>query len=67
MPGGAVQDQKGMRARAAAAVGLRLYVETENQRAQATYTELGMQRCHYWMYESGLDQGEPPTGRLGAD
>jgi ribosomal protein S18 acetylase RimI-like enzyme len=42
------------RARAAAAVGLRLYVETGNTRAQATYVELGMQRCHYWMYESAL-------------
>ena len=40
------------RAGAAGAVGLRLYVETENQRAQATYADLGMQRCHYWMYES---------------
>lgn len=43
------------RAAAAGAVGLRLYVETENQRAQATYAELGMQRCHYWMYEAPLD------------
>lgn len=43
------------RAAAACAVGLRLYVETENQRAQATYVELGMQRCHYWMYEAPLD------------
>jgi GNAT superfamily N-acetyltransferase len=42
------------RAAAAGAVGLRLYVETENQRAQATYAELGMQRCHYWMYETHL-------------
>ncbi|WP_266160843.1 GNAT family N-acetyltransferase [Dyella silvatica] len=40
------------RARAAGAVGLRLYVETENQRAQATYAGLGMQRCHYLMYEA---------------
>ncbi len=36
---------------AASAVGLRLYVETENQRAQRTYAALGMQRCHYLMYE----------------
>ncbi|OOG38950.1 GNAT family N-acetyltransferase [Rhodanobacter sp. C05] len=42
------------RAAAAGAVGLRLYVETENQRAQTTYAGLGMQRCHYWMYESLL-------------
>lgn len=45
------------RAAAAGAVGLRLYVETENARAQATYTGLGMQRCHYWMYESLLAAG----------
>ena len=44
------------RAAAAGAVGLRLYVETENQRAQATYADLGMQRCHYWMYESLLSK-----------
>lgn len=42
------------RATAADAVGLRLYVETENQRAQQTYEGLGMQRCHYWMYEAML-------------
>jgi len=40
------------RAAAAGAVGLRLYVETENANAQATYAGLGMQRCHYFMYES---------------
>jgi GNAT superfamily N-acetyltransferase len=39
-------------ARSARAVGLRLYVETENRRAQATYADLGMQECHYLMYES---------------
>ncbi|KZC39674.1 MULTISPECIES: GNAT family N-acetyltransferase [Rhodanobacter] len=42
------------RAAAAGAVGLRLYVETENGRAQATYEGLGMQRCHYFMYEAPL-------------
>ncbi|HZX69507.1 MAG TPA: GNAT family N-acetyltransferase [Rhodanobacter sp.] len=42
------------RATQAGAVGLRLYVETENQRAQATYAGLGMQRCHYFMYEMPL-------------
>lgn len=41
-------------AAAARAVGLRLYVETENQRAQRTYAELGMERCHYLMYEHRL-------------
>lgn len=40
------------RARINGAVGLRLYVETENNRAQATYAGLGMERCHYLMYEA---------------
>lgn len=40
------------RAEAAGAAGLRLYVETENRRAQATYQGLGMQPCHYLMYET---------------
>lgn len=42
------------RARAARAVGVRLYVETENERAQRTYAGLGMERCHYFMYEAAL-------------
>jgi GNAT superfamily N-acetyltransferase len=42
------------RAADAGAVGLRLYVETENQRAQATYGGLGMAACHYAMYEEAL-------------
>ena len=42
------------RARGAGAVGLRLYVETENHRAQRTYAELGMAPCHYLMYEEAL-------------
>ena len=42
------------RASEAGAVGLRLYVETQNTRAQHTYARLGMQRCHYHMYELGL-------------
>lgn len=32
--------------------GLRLYVERENVRAQATYESLGMQRTHYYVYEA---------------
>ncbi|WP_267225757.1 GNAT family N-acetyltransferase [Dyella silvae] len=40
------------RAKHAGAVGLRLYVETENERAQRTYAGLGMERCHYFMYEA---------------
>ena len=39
------------RAREAGAVGLRLYVEHANRRAQQTYEGLGMRRCHYHMYE----------------
>jgi ribosomal protein S18 acetylase RimI-like enzyme len=31
--------------------GLRLYVERENARAQATYSRLGMQETHYLLYE----------------
>ncbi|GLQ90799.1 GNAT family N-acetyltransferase [Dyella flagellata] len=42
------------RAKEAGAVGLRLYVETENARAQRTYRELGMEQCHYFMYEQML-------------
>ena len=40
------------RARAAGAIGLRLYVDLDNATAQATYAALGMQRCHYALYES---------------
>jgi GNAT superfamily N-acetyltransferase len=43
------------RARDAGAVGLRLYVEHENARAQQTYEGLGMHRCHYHMYEVEFD------------
>lgn len=50
----ALYDAVAQRARAAGAVGLRLYVETENHRAQATYAGLGMERCHYFMYEQAL-------------
>ncbi|HVF36096.1 MAG TPA: GNAT family N-acetyltransferase [Candidatus Saccharimonadia bacterium] len=32
-------------------VGLRLYVEWENERAQRTYTSLGMKQAHYHMYQ----------------
>ena len=42
------------RAQAAGAVGVRLYVEVENDRAQRVYAGLGMQRCHYHMYEQSL-------------
>ncbi|MCE3005110.1 MAG: GNAT family N-acetyltransferase [Xanthomonadaceae bacterium] len=39
------------RARAAGAVGLRLYVERDNRRAQRTYAALGMEETAYRMYE----------------
>jgi GNAT superfamily N-acetyltransferase len=48
----ALYEEVARRAQAARAVGLRLYVETENERAQATYAGLGMERCHYFMYET---------------
>lgn len=41
-------------ARAADAVGLRLYVEWANERAQRTYAALGMEREHYHMYCAGF-------------
>ncbi|KZC15547.1 GCN5 family acetyltransferase [Rhodanobacter sp. FW510-R12] len=50
----ALYAEVAQRAATAGAVGLRLYVETENDRAQATYEGLGMQRCHYFMYEALL-------------
>lgn len=45
-------EEAKQRAAQAGAVGLRLYVETENERAQRTYAGLGMERCHYFMYEA---------------
>lgn len=33
------------------AIGFRLYVETENHRAQQTYSDLGMSPAHYLIYE----------------
>ena len=45
-------------ARATAGVcGLRLYVEQENQRAQATYERCGMTRTAYQMYEDDFVLG----------
>ena len=35
----------------AGVVGLRLYVEWENARAQQTYASLGMQQAHYHMFQ----------------
>jgi len=35
-------------------VGLRLFVEWDNERAQRTYAALGMQQEHYHMYRTGF-------------
>lgn len=40
-------------AQAPEAIGLRLYVERDNARAQATYVALGMQETAYRLYEGG--------------
>ena len=45
------------RARVAGAVGLRLYVERDNQRAQRTYAVLGMEETAYRMYEQPFAAG----------
>ena len=50
----ALHAEVARRARAAGAARLRLYVEIDNRRAQATYERLGMRRCHYAMYEQAL-------------
>jgi GNAT superfamily N-acetyltransferase len=42
------------RARAAGAVGLRLYVERDNERAQRTYASLGMEEEAYRMLRQGF-------------
>jgi GNAT superfamily N-acetyltransferase len=42
------------RARAAGAVGLRLYVERDNERAQQTYLSLGMEEEPYRMLRHGF-------------
>ena len=33
---------------------IRLYVDKKNLAAQSVYQKLGMQECHYCMYENGL-------------
>lgn len=38
-------------ARAAGAVGVRLYVEWDNRSAQQTYRALGMEQVHYHMFQ----------------
>jgi ribosomal protein S18 acetylase RimI-like enzyme len=37
--------------KAAGVIGLRLYVEKENTRAQATYAALGMEPAYYSLYQ----------------
>ena len=39
------------RAKEAGVMFVRLYVETENERAQRTYEKLGMKRMPYYMYD----------------
>jgi len=47
-----LHDEVLRRARAEAnVVGIRLYVERSNQRAQQTYRTLGMEQTHYQMFE----------------
>ncbi len=48
-------------AAAPAAVGLRLYVERDNRRAQATYAANGFREAVYLMYERGLERLVPPA------
>lgn len=43
------------RAKAADAVGVRLYVDTRNTPAQAVYSKLGMNGDHYRVFEAMLD------------
>lgn len=50
----ALYDHVDTRARATpGVVGLRLYVEWENTRAQATYRALGMEQEHYHLFRRG--------------
>jgi GNAT superfamily N-acetyltransferase len=43
----------------AGVVGLRLYVEHDNARAQATYASLGMYAAHYRMWERAFTDATP--------
>jgi len=46
--------------RAGDVCGLRLYVEKDNARAQATYAALGLAPNHYQFYEIELPPASPP-------
>lgn len=48
----ALHEEVVRRAREAKAVGIRLYVERNNERAQATYAALGMRSSDYLFYEA---------------
>ncbi len=37
-------------------IGIRLYVETDNERAQKTYTDLGMKMTNYRIMQSLFDR-----------
>lgn len=62
----ALYDEVAQRSARAAAVGLRLYVETDNHAAQATYAGLGMQPCHYLMFERMFERGMPADATPGS-
>jgi GNAT superfamily N-acetyltransferase len=48
--------------KAAGVIGLRLYVEKENTRAQATYAALGMEPAYYSLYQREFaSQDGPPA------
>jgi GNAT superfamily N-acetyltransferase len=49
----ALYNEIAARAEREGARGLRLYVERENRRAQATYAALGMKHAKYELYELG--------------
>lgn len=57
---GALYRDLAARARTAGAVGLRLYVERDNQRAQRTYAALGMHETAYRLFEREFSA--PPAG-----
>lgn len=41
-------------------IGLRLYVERDNARAQASYVALGLRETVYRLFEAGLERGGAP-------
>ena len=43
------------------AVGIRLYVEKDNEGAQATYSQLGMVETHYRLFETEFDRSLSPN------